>query len=90
MTEIVIVFNPEFCQVVPHYYLSVELNLGNIMSMREHFNKNLKKGEEGLSVMDFLVKAAALAMKEVDTVKYLNFHEIHFYYYTYQLIGTRC
>eukprot|EP01034_Spumella_vulgaris_P033771 gene33771-41661_t len=64
-------------QQVPHYYLSVELNLTNLLTLRENFNKTFaaasagKKGAEvdsGLSVQDFLIKAAALAMKQVPDV----------------------
>lgn len=58
-------------QHVPHYYLSVELNLSNLLKLREQFNKQFaaKRGDEsasaGLSVQDFLIKAAALSMKQV-------------------------
>jgi pyruvate dehydrogenase E2 component (dihydrolipoamide acetyltransferase) len=65
-------------QTVPHYYVSVELNLKNLLEIRETFNKqfsNAKKSNKagesatsGLSVMDFLVKGAALAMKQVPDV----------------------
>ena len=59
-------------QTVPHYYLSIELDLTNLLQVRESFNSKFadsKKGKdagvEGLSVQDFLIKAAALAMKQV-------------------------
>jgi len=49
-------------QTVPHYYLTVDLQLGKLLELRETLNK----GEEGsLSVNDFLLKAAALASKKV-------------------------
>lgn len=50
-------------QVVPHYYLSIELDLTKLLAMRESFNKS--REVESLSVLDFMVKAAALAMKQV-------------------------
>lgn len=61
-------------QAVPHYYLSVELNLTKLLKLRSEFNSQLastttggKKGGGGteLSVLDFLIKASALAMKHV-------------------------
>jgi pyruvate dehydrogenase E2 component (dihydrolipoamide acetyltransferase) len=61
-------------QAVPHYYLSVELNLANLLRARSSFNAQMaaskKKGSAvtELSVMDFLVKAAGLAMHQVPDV----------------------
>lgn len=62
-------------QQVPHYYVSVELNLSSLLSMREKFNaslaSNAKAGGKApleLSVLDFIVKAAATAMKQVPDV----------------------
>lgn len=62
-------------QVVPHYYLSVELNLAQLLKLRATFNAQAAaaaKGKKGavaeLSVQDFLVKAAALAMQQVPDV----------------------
>lgn len=62
-------------QVVPHYYLSVELNLAQLLKLRSTFNAQAaaaKAGKKGgvseLSVQDFLVKAAALAMQQVPDV----------------------
>lgn len=48
-------------QQVPHYYLSVELNLSKLIALREELN-----GSKGsLTVMDFIVKASALAVTQV-------------------------
>ncbi len=58
-------------QVVPHYYLSVELNLAQLLKMRAQFNATAAKAKKGaveLSVQDFLVKAAAGAMQQVPDV----------------------
>jgi len=54
-------------QVVPHYYLSVDLDLTELLALRERLNGTIKAGSGGreLSVLDFLMKAAALAMKLV-------------------------
>ena len=48
-------------QQVPHYYLSVELNLTKLILLRNELN-----GSKGsLSVLDFIVKASALAVNQV-------------------------
>ena len=59
-------------QSVPHYYLSVELNLTKLMLLREELNQGQGGGGGGkggiggdVSVLDMLVKASALAMKQV-------------------------
>jgi len=52
-------------QTVPHYYLTVDLELDKLLSLRETLNKELGEKEMGLSVNDFLLKAAALASKKV-------------------------
>lgn len=51
-------------QTLPHYYLTVEVNMDRIMKLREMFNK-ASEGKTKLSVNDFIVKAAALALAEV-------------------------
>jgi pyruvate dehydrogenase E2 component (dihydrolipoamide acetyltransferase) len=57
-------------QVVPHYYLSVDLNLAELLKARAAFNAQAaaSKKKIELSVQDFLVKAAALAMHQVPDV----------------------
>jgi pyruvate dehydrogenase E2 component (dihydrolipoamide acetyltransferase) len=45
---------------VPHYYLSVEINVSKILSLRESLSEN-----SDISVQDILVKAAAKAMEKV-------------------------
>ena len=53
-------------QQVPHYYLSVELNLSNLLALRESLNGSKSKGKgPDLSVLDFFVKASALAVGQV-------------------------
>ena len=54
-------------QFIPHYYLSVEINLQNLMKLRASFNSADEKGVK-LSVLDFFVRASALAMKTVPDV----------------------
>lgn len=51
-------------QQLPHYYLTVEVNMDRVMKLREVFNK-ASDGKNKLSVNDFIVKASALALAEV-------------------------
>lgn len=57
-------------QNVPHYYLSVELNLSKVLQLREDLNKAAAGDADAarVSVLDFFVKASALAMKKVPDV----------------------
>ncbi len=67
-------------QNTPHYYTTVEINMDRVAKLRELFNSAAKSAEakggvaEGvkggvkLSVNDFIVKAAALALAEVPDV----------------------
>lgn len=52
-------------QSVPHYYLTVDINVDKIVSLRRELNEILKKEEVKLSVNDFIIKASALACKKV-------------------------
>ena len=45
---------------VPHYYLSVEIDVSNILSLKDSFGEN-----NDISTQDILVKAAAKAMEKV-------------------------
>ncbi|EDV22413.1 uncharacterized protein TRIADDRAFT_50632 [Trichoplax adhaerens] len=54
-------------QTIPHYYLTVDINVDEILSLRKRFN-DMANGNYKLSVNDFVVKAAALSMKEVPEV----------------------
>lgn len=49
---------------VPHYYLTVEINMDRLLKLRQVFNK-AQEGKSKLSVNDFVVKAAALALGDV-------------------------
>ena len=50
-------------QQVPHFYVSADLDAGPLMALRRDLNSRL--GEDSkFSVNDFLVKAAALALRE--------------------------
>lgn len=61
-------------RTVPHYYLSVDIDLSAIQSLRSQLNSHLKSGSDGkkesetISVQDLLLKAAARAMEKVPEV----------------------
>lgn len=52
-------------QEVPHYYLTVEIEMDKILKLREVLNRDARNGAPKLSVNDFVVKASALALKAV-------------------------
>lgn len=54
-------------QQVPHYYLTVDIELTNLLAARDDINTILGEGDE-VSVNDMLMKAAALATKTVPEV----------------------
>ena len=51
----------------PHYYLTVDIDMGKVLNLREVFNKALAEKDKGskLSVNDFVVKAVGLALADV-------------------------
>jgi pyruvate/2-oxoglutarate dehydrogenase complex dihydrolipoamide acyltransferase (E2) component len=51
-------------QTVPHYYLTVDLNLDALLDIRAKLNADLP-AEQQLSLNDMLLKAAALACRTV-------------------------
>lgn len=54
-------------QELPHYYLTVEINMDKVLKLREVFNKTLGDKDKAakLSVNDFVLKAVACALKDV-------------------------
>ncbi|MGB8630237.1 MAG: pyruvate dehydrogenase complex dihydrolipoamide acetyltransferase [Xanthobacteraceae bacterium] len=57
-------------QTVPHFYLTVDCDIGKLLEAREEINAAAPKGEGGkpaykLSVNDFVIKALALALQRV-------------------------
>jgi pyruvate dehydrogenase E2 component (dihydrolipoamide acetyltransferase) len=50
-------------QQVPHFYLTANLDAGHLMSMRADMNDALPESNK-LSVNDFIVRAAALALRQ--------------------------
>ena len=59
--------------LIPHFYLTIECNIDNLMAVRARLNAQAPKGEGGkpaykLSVNDFIVKACAMALMRVPEV----------------------
>jgi len=55
-------------QSIPHYYLTVDVTMDSVLSLRQEFNTLLGKDGAKLSVNDFVIKAAALACRKVPEV----------------------
>uniref|UniRef100_A0A2I3HQQ0 Acetyltransferase component of pyruvate dehydrogenase complex n=1 Tax=Nomascus leucogenys TaxID=61853 RepID=A0A2I3HQQ0_NOMLE len=51
-------------QTIPHYYLSIDVNMGEVLLIRKELNKILE-GRSKISVNDFIIKASALACLKV-------------------------
>jgi pyruvate dehydrogenase E2 component (dihydrolipoamide acetyltransferase) len=54
-------------QTVPHYYLTVDIQLDALLKLRSELNKGLENRGIKLSVNDLLIKALAMALIEVPT-----------------------
>jgi pyruvate dehydrogenase E2 component (dihydrolipoamide acetyltransferase) len=53
-------------QTVPHFYLTVDCELDNLLGLRKDLNaRGEKSGDYKLSVNDFVIRAAALALGQV-------------------------
>lgn len=55
-------------QTVPHYYLTADCVVDTMLAMRESINARAKDGEYKISVNDFVIKAAAAALRKVPEV----------------------
>ncbi|WFC98185.1 dihydrolipoyllysine-residue acetyltransferase [Malassezia yamatoensis] len=67
----------ESTQNVPHYFVSIDVEMDRVMQLREVFNRSSAEASKGdkekakaskLSVNDFIMKAAAIALKQVPSV----------------------
>jgi pyruvate dehydrogenase E2 component (dihydrolipoamide acetyltransferase) len=57
-------------QTIPHFYLTLDCNIGKLMAAREEINAAAPKDKDGkptykISVNDFVIKALALALQRV-------------------------
>jgi pyruvate dehydrogenase E2 component (dihydrolipoamide acetyltransferase) len=70
-------------QTVPHFYLSVDIQLDALLKLRTELNARSKKDAPGafkLSVNDLLIKSAAVALREVPGVN-ASFTDVGIAYY---------
>ncbi|XP_042330814.1 dihydrolipoyllysine-residue acetyltransferase component of pyruvate dehydrogenase complex, mitochondrial [Sceloporus undulatus] len=51
-------------QTIPHYYLSIDIDMGEILVLRKELNQEMPQNTK-LSVNDFIIKASALACMKV-------------------------
>ncbi|XP_044525330.1 dihydrolipoyllysine-residue acetyltransferase component of pyruvate dehydrogenase complex, mitochondrial isoform X1 [Gracilinanus agilis] len=51
-------------QTIPHYYLSIDVNMGEVLEVRKELNTILAGGSK-ISVNDFIIKASAMACLKV-------------------------
>ncbi|KAM3921713.1 dihydrolipoyllysine-residue acetyltransferase component of pyruvate dehydrogenase complex, mitochondrial isoform 2-T2 [Leptodactylus fuscus] len=52
-------------QTIPHYYLSIDVDMGEILKLRKELNEVTKSENIKLSVNDFIIKASALSCLKV-------------------------
>jgi pyruvate dehydrogenase E2 component (dihydrolipoyllysine-residue acetyltransferase) len=57
-------------QTIPHFYLTIDCEIGKLLSAREEINAKAPKDKEGkpaykLSVNDFVIKAMAVALQRI-------------------------
>jgi pyruvate dehydrogenase E2 component (dihydrolipoamide acetyltransferase) len=57
-------------QTIPHFYVTVDCDIGRLMAAREEINASAPKDKDGkptykLSVNDFVIKALALALQRI-------------------------
>jgi len=52
-------------QTIPHYYLTVDLEIDSALKVRQDLNEQLAKDNMKISLNDLVIKAAALACKRV-------------------------
>jgi len=55
-------------QTIPHYYLTMEINMGEAMKLREQLNAMAASDAEKLSVNDLIVAAAARTLQKFPNV----------------------
>lgn len=52
-------------QTVPHFYLTIDCEIDNLLKVRKELNGRLEKEGVKVSVNDFVIRAVALALKKV-------------------------
>uniref|UniRef100_H2YN62 Acetyltransferase component of pyruvate dehydrogenase complex n=1 Tax=Ciona savignyi TaxID=51511 RepID=H2YN62_CIOSA len=52
-------------QTIPHYYLTVDVEMDKVVALRKSFNTELEKEGTKISVNDFFIKASAMACLKI-------------------------
>jgi len=69
-------------QSVPHYYLSIDLDIGPLADARSAMNLELQETGKKVSLNDLIIKAAAVALRRVPEVnaswmgKEIHYHQV--------------
>lgn len=53
---------------IPHYYIAVDIHMDNIEKLRAEINSNETENGVKVTVNDFILKAAGLALRDYPTV----------------------
>lgn len=53
---------------IPHYYAQVDINMDEVIKIREELNKNEKEHGVKISINDFIMRATALASRDFPDV----------------------
>jgi pyruvate dehydrogenase E2 component (dihydrolipoamide acetyltransferase) len=69
-------------QTVPHYYLTIDVDIGPLADARKAMNAELEPRGEKVSLNDLIIKAAAVALRRVPEVnaswkdKEIHYHQV--------------
>lgn len=69
-------------QTIPHYYLTIDVDIGPLAGAREAMNAELGPGGRKVSLNDLIIKAAAVALRRVPEVnvswmeKEIHYHQV--------------
>jgi pyruvate dehydrogenase E2 component (dihydrolipoamide acetyltransferase) len=72
----------ESTQTVPHYYLTIDLDIGPLSDARKAMNAELEADGKKVSLNDLIIKAAAVALRRVPQVnaswmgKEIHYHQV--------------
>jgi len=72
----------ESMQTVPHYYLTIDVDIGPLSDARKAMNAELEPSGKKVSLNDLIIKAAAVALRRVPQVnaswmgKEIHYHQV--------------